>query len=1014
MTVTPEYLGGFAVVLLVFAASTGLALPFAARMTGHRGLGIALCLAPAIGSMLLIAAGLAAYRFPVVAARPFIALGALLLLGGWFWIRDRRRLAKLPRNWIGLGAGLAISLAFWFSAQANRLSLLFLDEPIHLGLTATIIEGNYPVRSPWSPDLAAAYHYAGELHAAILTSATGLPVWIAAELQHPWLALGLGLAVFGVVLHATRSRIGAFAAAVLAAYSPGIIMLGWPALGVDGAAFPDSLAALGDRFAEIGPARYELSTGPSNLVFPQRTLGFTLLTLLVHSWTLRPFRRISTAVAFGAAVGLLAVVELGVFAIGLLALAAAAGAYLLGARGRRGKALGRSSAALALAVTVALFAGGPVTDTVFGPAATGAGRSVALQVGFSPDLMNPVVFEEPAPGTFAAAVGLRWIHLAILAAGIALLTRKRLALGLCGVGIAGGVLFQSVAYTVHDDASRLVTYSSFYSAIAVAGFLPGIVRRMPAALAVAAGSATVAFALLPTLVPELTPAVRLTGSGVEIAPLTQRGLVNRLAERSRYALEFDAGERIFAWIRDNTPADARILSPWPSALTIATGRFGVFAPTGAIQNEAIAGPEFIDAWSSLAMQPITALGVHYLHVTADAVDTLNRQGIRIEETGGFRLLFDTFDEPLPERRHRMYEVLNPQPSEGVNFVSGLSRRLRADSSVFMGDALSKHAAAALAYELRGHTLVRTSPVPGHIRVPLTVERPSGQDIDYAIFPEWHRPVELNLTQDDAVWHGAGSRLYDLSTERRWRGPVRGDWTFVESEAGEGVDVLAFLPLGSMVEIDRGGELLRVDGRGGLISTSIPASKGAVRIRAINDGPAPFVMYRPSSSGAAEASGPAPGIAYQAGWDGVRVVVDLWWLSAGVATEDLGVVWRIAPSDGGPPDTNDASVRGWEAGLSVRAESDLIREFFALTTLTPGYFDPRTREPVIRDPLEASGGGSFVAYLYVVTHTAETRTVHLAVPVFRFETGAGEPTELYGGVAALEPLDRPEPVWLWLK
>ena len=125
-------------------------------------------------------------------------------------------------------------------------------------------------------------------------------------------------------------------------------------------------------------------------------------------------------------------------------------------------------------------------------------------------------------------------------------------------------------------------------------------------------------------------------------------------------------------------------------------------------------------------------------------------------------------------------------------------------------------------------------------------------------------------------------------------------------------------------------------------------------------------------------------------------------------------WLIVPKDGGPPDPNDASARRWQAGLSVRAESDLIREFFTLATLTPGYLDPHTGEPVNRDPLERSGDGAFVAYLYIVSRTAESRSVHMAVPVFEFETGAGEPTALYGGVAALEPLDRPEPVWQWLK
>ena len=710
MTVSPEYLAGFAIVLLIFAAATALALPLAARLTGYRGLGVGLCLAPAIGTTLLIAAGLAAYRFPSVSARPFIAIAILLLLGGWFWIRDRSRLASLPINWIALGAGLAISLAFYFSAQANRLSLLFLDEPIHLGITATIVEGNYPVRSPWSPDVAAAYHYAGDLHSAILASVSGLPVWIVAEMQHPWLALGLALIVFGVVIHATGSRVGALAAASLAAYSPGIIALGWPALGADGAAFPDGLASLGARLAEIGPARYELTTGPSNLVFPQRTLGFTLLMLLIHSWTLSPFRRNSTAAIFGVGIGLLAVFEVGMFAIGFLALIA--GAYVLTERGKRVKASIRGAVPVAFAVAVALIAGGPVTDAVVGPAGIDAGRSVALQIRPSRDLLNPVLFGRPsAVDSFAAAVELRWIHLAIMAAGLALFSRNKIAVGLCAVGIAGGVLFQSVAYTVHDDASRLVAYSSFFSAVAIVAFLPGFIRNLPTAVAVVAGSAIVAFAAIPTLIPELIPALRLTGNGVALTPIEPLGLSNRLAERSRYALEFNAGKSIFASIRETTPADARILTPWPAALTIATGRFGVFAPPGAVQNEPYAGPEFIDAWSSLAIEPIAALGAEYLHLTADAADVLDRQGIQIEEPDGFRLLVDTFGDARPEFRHRLYAIEMPAPYAGDNSVTGLSRRLRADSAIFMGDGLSPHATAALAIELRDHTLVRRSRFP---------------------------------------------------------------------------------------------------------------------------------------------------------------------------------------------------------------------------------------------------------------------------------------------------------------
>ena len=112
-------------------------------------------------------------------------------------------------------------------------------------------------------------------------------------------------------------------------------------------------------------------------------------------------------------------------------------------------------------------------------------------------------------------------------------------------------------------------------------------------------------------------------------------------------------------------------------------------------------------------------------------------------------------------------------------------------------------------------------------------------------------LSKGMTQHDAVWHGAGSRLYDLSTELRWSGPIRGDWTEVKSQSGRGIEVLAFLPERSAIEIDRDGESTRVDGRGGLISTVLAGSESTLRMRAINDGPPPFrhVPTQPTRRGA---------------------------------------------------------------------------------------------------------------------------------------------------------------------
>ena len=206
MTIASEYQFGVAVLLLVLIGAVVAALPLAARLTGRCGLGLALCLAPALGVLFTISAALVAYRFPIAQPRPFISIGLVVAWGLWLWIKFDRPPLVVPKNWRQILAGLVAALAFYFSAQANRLSLLFLDEPIHLGLTPTIAEGNYPVRFPWSPDLASGYHYAMDLHAAVLTSVSGLPVWIVAELQHPWLSLTLVLTAYGIVLNATGAR----------------------------------------------------------------------------------------------------------------------------------------------------------------------------------------------------------------------------------------------------------------------------------------------------------------------------------------------------------------------------------------------------------------------------------------------------------------------------------------------------------------------------------------------------------------------------------------------------------------------------------------------------------------------------------------------------------------------------------------------------------------------------------------------------------------------------------------
>jgi len=69
------------------------------------------------------------------------------------------------------------SLVVIHSIEADEYSLT------HLSLATTISEGNFPVLDPSSPDHVMPYHYSAELLSAALHNLTGLPFWIAYDLE---------------------------------------------------------------------------------------------------------------------------------------------------------------------------------------------------------------------------------------------------------------------------------------------------------------------------------------------------------------------------------------------------------------------------------------------------------------------------------------------------------------------------------------------------------------------------------------------------------------------------------------------------------------------------------------------------------------------------------------------------------------------------------------------------------------------------------------------------------------
>ncbi len=1007
MSIDSLNITGLVGILVLTLAASLATFPLAARLTEFRGIGRALALTPVLGVVLLSAmAAVLYYALPPTTAA-WMSLVVTLTLGGFLWWRSAERIAGLSRDARQLAVGLSIAAALLYGFVANRISVLFPDEPIHLSLSATIAAGNFPVVLPWAPDSPASYHYAADLHVAVLSGISNLPVGIVAEFQHAWLALALVLTIFAIVRNATESITASIAIAVLAAFAPGSLWLGWPALGPDSAAFPSGPQAALTWFGEDHFRYADLLAGPANIFFPQRLLGLAFATIVLWAWIVRVHSTRRGALLVGIGLGFLALIEIGVFAVTGAAMAALLLVDTIRTTpAHRIQAAVRLTIMLLSALIFALAIGGPLTDTVL----RGSGHNaVSISPHIEPALLDLRRFAEPLhPGLYAAALGLAWPHLLVAGSAFWLLRRQRTLLALTVAGATGGILIQLLVYSVHDDADRLVQYSGFFLALAVAAGAYLALRPLPRWPAAAAFTVLLIFVAIPTVVPRFAPAIRNSLAGVDWGPPSPASAeADRLRQRSRYAADFAANRQLFDWISANLPPDTRVLSPIPVALTIATGRYGVFTAAGQNQNEPYPGLEFIYAWSTLDGPAMREMGVTYLHVRDEDLARLPAATLDVlANPDQFRLVFVAYDARSPETGQRLYEVQDAAYERRAS--AHLASLLSPDDLVLLSDGLSDSSTTALAAALLPQVILREAEIPGHLRAPYRLGNPLSTP-DLTLYPDWYLPADLRLSQDDALWSGAGAGLFDPGTATGWRGPLRpeGDQIVPNLPAGQAELLIFVVGDGTLgVESDAGKSLAT----GGV--TRLTVSGDAVRLEARGGIVSPFVFYRHvAGAGAGETQ---PGLVVDAGWDGTRFVIYLLWDSVGADTSTLGAEWVLVRETGAvadPPRPDRPNLVRWESALNVRASTDLVQEIFTPATLTPAYLDPDAGQIRYRPALTDLAPGRYRVYLYIVERSVEVRRPVLAIPVFTFHyQQPGVPTTtIFTG--PIDPSAAPLPIWL---
>ena len=625
-----------------------------------------------------------------------------------------------PRGGWRTYAGFAVAALVTFGvALTARQMLIVPDASIRLGLAAPIQAGVWPPVMPWIPWQPIPYHYGTELLVALLAPPVGPDLAFTAEILDAYAWTSLALLVGAWVLR-RGGRTGALVVAPLlltaGAWTP--LLSPAPAL-IQLPAIADAPAA-GFR-ASVGDIYWpslewpwdwpEPHAAPPNIWFLRFTLAYGLALIVFErvSESTRPMAWRS-AVILAALVGFLGLIEesLALTTLGVWGLFAVVS--IVQARPQRVELWASAWRAAAGPVTGALLlalGGGALTGALLGTIEGG------LTVGWAADSANrrPDVALARLPGG-PALLGL---GPAIVAAASAALARRDRAVLALAAGssvflIASVLLTPDIAV---DTDMRMDGHAGNLALLGLMGAVAFRLRSLPVRRRYVASALFAALIVWPTVALPLRtlgfqvshgitlanaqpdPAIRSSGlhiAGIGRQPI-ERLAPDRIAAyipgpppplhvRPTGAL---AQDRVVDYIRDHTRPDARILSPHPSELTLATGRPNASGFAGRLHYVWRTGPEYLDALRYLEPSAVRRLGVGYVHATDSWVAELPGPAKRrLVDPRLFELL-------VRDGLHALYRIrpafFDLDPSPNPRSYEALRRAIPDSATVLLTESL---------------------------------------------------------------------------------------------------------------------------------------------------------------------------------------------------------------------------------------------------------------------------------------------------------------------------------------
>ncbi|MCY3800481.1 MAG: hypothetical protein OXG46_02770 [Chloroflexi bacterium] len=626
-----------------------------------------------------------------------------------------------PRLQIAAGFSLAALAVFWI-ALASRQTVGIPDVAVHLGLHASIRAGGFPPELSWSPGTPAPYHYGIDLLAGLLAPPSGPNLAFVQELLGAYAWTSLFLVVIATLLRRASGLAVLVAAPLLLTAgawtfdgSPArIVELVLPA-GIPAAGLRASLAQI--YWPSVNLPWASINEALPDIYKPALTLSYAA-AFVVLSHATRPRRRSwPFVIALAALFGFLSLTSSTLTPIVFVLWAGLEAVWLM--RSKRAGSLKRRdlirpASGLALAGLL-FFLSGSLTSMLNDSLISG------LAIG-----RNEYLGGWRLLGTleqFPGGVGILSLGPLAVAGAAVLLARgdnlvRALAAGTCLLLLAAVPL---VYEPVPGDVGRIEGHArnfALYAFLLALGIrLAGLRSRHWRYAAAAAVAAVVTW---PTVAQPVRNVGVALGDGIELSnarpPLREQEAESHI--KSRYALESLPSDRIAAYVRNNTPVEARVFSPHPSEMTYATGRPNASGFAGHVHLEYTHGPEFWDVLNYLEPRAIARLGYEYVHAPDSWVESLPGEAVAwLNDPNLFELLVRDESESL----YRVLPALLGMDAAPASYEA-LRQAVPASATVYMPGGFATRsgvrAASALSHtQLYGDISLANL----HLRTSWTVE-----------------------------------------------------------------------------------------------------------------------------------------------------------------------------------------------------------------------------------------------------------------------------------------------------